>query len=76
MKLPEEWVNRPRLCIAEISVFNEFLRMARSCGGEIKPTEIKAWMEMRNVPQSERSWMANIYGIMSAVLREGRNKED
>lgn len=73
-RLPQEWHDRPRLSTPEAVLFAEFIRLAQSCGGEVKPTEVRAWLEMRDTPISERSWMAQVFGAMSAVLRE--RKED
>lgn len=69
-ELHREWVNRPRLRNHEEALWWEFLRFARFCGGDPRPTDALAWFEMRGVSPEEREWMADVFSAMAAAVRE------
>lgn len=69
-KLHPEWENRPRLREHETALWHEFLRFARFCGGDPRPTDALAWFDMRNVAPAEREWLADVFGAMASVVRE------
>lgn len=75
LPMPREWTDRPRLNAAEQAIWLEFLKFARGCGGDPRPTDMLAWFEMRCVAPAEREWLCVIFGAMSAVVRERINDE-
>lgn len=66
----DSWVGRPRLIEPEHELWHEFLRFARFCGGDPRPTDALAWFEMRGVAAAERPWLAEVFSAMAAVVRE------
>lgn len=70
LPMPDEWTDRPVMNEAEHRLFVEFTDFARFCGGDPRPTDARAWFEMRGVQPSEQEWMASLFSAMSAPLRE------
>jgi hypothetical protein len=69
-KLHDAWETRPILREHERHLFDEFLRLARGCGGDVRPADVASWFDLRDVSRSERAWLADVFGAMAGVLRE------
>lgn len=46
------------------------MQLAQACGGDIKPTDTLAWLDIQGTPQEDRPWLAGLYSGMSAILRQ------
>jgi len=68
--MPDGWAERPRIDDAEQHLFMEFMRFHQACQGETKPSEARAWFDMRGVDPEHWGWMAQVFGAMSGVMAE------